>query len=388
MTALRFWITIASCFLLRSGRSTAALSVMVLSAVTVLIFLSALAVGVNDAMVRNSATLFSGHITGSNLPFTVSPADLKVDGVHAVLPRLITSGILVHQQHIVTVNLIGVDIEQEQQTTALWKKKTAGQIPRPTEKALFLSTESSRALGVKPGDTVLFSKDLAGAGALFTIAGTYETGVDQLDQGIAFCPRAAFPTAVTTWSAALFLQDGKDPEAIVPRIQQRAGPGPSFQTWSDLMPDLRQLIELNHISMIIVIVIVFSVVALGISCAFVIFIVRNLREYGIMKAMGITAGETLLLIGSEVMLMSLAASAIGIALGTMLTLLVARSGIDLTAFTSYNRYFAVSGMIYPRLTAFSIWTPPALALAASLGAALWPTMLVIHKKAADILRSV
>jgi len=40
------------------------------------------------------------------------------------------------------------------------------------------------------------------------------------------------------------------------------------------MPDLKQLIDLNYISMSIVILLVFGVVSLGIACAFVIVILK------------------------------------------------------------------------------------------------------------------
>lgn len=66
--SLGFWTRTAFLFLLRSGRSTAVLSLMVVTAVSTLIFLSALAVGINDAMVRNSVSLYSGHISGFGLP--------------------------------------------------------------------------------------------------------------------------------------------------------------------------------------------------------------------------------------------------------------------------------------------------------------------------------
>ena len=76
-----FWIKIAALFLLRSGRSTAALSLMVVTAVAMLIFLSALAVGVNDAMIRNTVELYGGHISGFNLPATLTPEQLAIEGV-------------------------------------------------------------------------------------------------------------------------------------------------------------------------------------------------------------------------------------------------------------------------------------------------------------------
>ena len=123
------------------------------------------------------------------------------------------------------------------------------------------------------------------------------------------------------------------------------------------MPDLKQLIDLNYVSMSIVILLVFGVVSLGIACAFVIVILKTIREYGILKAMGVTSRETMLLIFFEVVLMNLFASTLGVILGITLTLVVKETGIDLTAFTSHNRYFAVSGVIYPRLTAFA-WGRP------------------------------
>jgi hypothetical protein len=60
----------------------------------------------------------------------------------------------------------------------------------------------------------------------------------------------------------------------------------------------------------------------------------------------------------------------------------------LTAFTSHNPYFVVSGVIYPRLTIYSVWVPPALAFLFSTIAAIWPIVMVIRRKAAEIIRSV
>lgn len=145
---------------------------------------------------------------------------------------------------------------------------------------------------------------------------------------------------------------------------------------------------LNYFSMSIVMVLVFGVVSVGIACAFVIFILKNLREYGIMKAMGVTCREFTLLILSEVVLMNLVACSIGIFAGGLTVTLVGQSGIDLSGFTSHNRYFAISGIIFPRLTFYSLVLPPALAIFFSMFSAVWPAVLVARKKAADILRIV
>lgn len=381
-----FWLKIASLFLVRSGRSTAALSLMVVTAVATLIFLSALAVGVNDAMIRNSVSLYAGHIAGFDIPASVRPESLAVEGVAGVVKRVPAPGILASDRHFETVIMLGIDPASEQQHTAFWKKTVQGAFLSVASQGIFISQPLAEALAVRAGDTIKFSPGDLEHFRPFVIEGVYKTGIEQLDRGIVFCCLPLHPAPQNPWTASVFLEDGVDPETILAAYRRKLPAAGEFKSWSDLMPDLQQLIDLNYVSMSMVTVLVFGVVALGIACAFVIFIMKHLREYGIMKAMGVTAREMMQLIVMEITLMNLAASIAGIIGGVTAVLLCGSTGIDLTAFTSHNRYFAVSGVIYPRLTAFSLWSPPALALVFSLCAAIWPALLVARKKSADILR--
>lgn len=385
-TSVSFWIKTAFLFLFRSGRSTAVLSLMILTAVSALIFLSALAVGINDAMIRNSVSLHSGQIMGLALPLGLEKETLVIKGVASVLKRVSVPGILAHEDRLETVTLIGVDPEAEQGTTAIWKKTVRGRYLQRQEREVFLSQPLAAALHVQPGDPILFTTKPGSASTRFMVSGVYGTGIDQLDRGIAFCPLDAIPIKPDTWSVAVFLNEGIDPESIIATYRRMLPEPYEFRSWAELMPDLRQLIDLNYISMGLVMVLVFGVVSLGIACGFVIFILKNLREYGIMKAMGTTPGEVALLLVSEVMLLNLAASLIGLTLGALAVFLVGKTGIDLTAFTSYNRYFAVSAVIFPRLTLYSLGLPPVLAFFFSLTAAIWPAVLVARRRAAEVLR--
>ena len=381
-----FWIKIAALFLVRSGRSTAALSLMVVTAVATLIFLSALAVGVNDAMIGNTVELYGGHISGFNLPEALAPEQLAVAGVSGVIKRVPTAGLLKGPRHFQTVVLQGIDPAAERTHTAFWKKTVQGDFLSGSGPEVFISRPLAEELSVGVNDTVSFASGDMQHFSAFTVGGIYATGIEQLDRGVAFCRLAHHPAPQGPWTAAVFLNKGADADAVLAEYRERfAGQG-SFKSWSELMPDLRQLIDLNYVSMSLVMVLVFGVVSLGIACAFVIFIMKHVREYGIMKAMGVTAGEMMRLIIFEIMLMNLAASIAGVLVGTLAVMVVGVTGIDLTEFTSYNRYFAVSGMIYPRLTAFSLLSPPVLALVFSLAASIWPALLIWRKKAAEILR--
>jgi ABC-type lipoprotein release transport system permease subunit len=140
--------------------------------------------------------------------------------------------------------------------------------------------------------------------------------------------------------------------------------------------------------MSIVIFLVFGVVSLGISCAFVVYIFKGLREYGIMKAMGVTSGEVSFLIVTEVVLINIAACVAGGILGVASVFFFSKNGIDLSYWTSHNQYFVVSGEIFPRLTAYSLIGPPAASLSFGLISAVWPALLIARKKAVDILKVI
>lgn len=107
-----------------------------------------------------------------------------------------------------------------------------------------------------------------------------------------------------------------------------------------------------------------------------------------MKSMGVTPTEIAGLIAAKIFIMNLFASLTGVLGGVLLVWAFSRTGIDISQFTSHNRYFVVSGVIYPRLTPASILVPPGLALLFSTAAGIWPAMIVLRKSPAEILREI
>ncbi|MCP4670045.1 MAG: FtsX-like permease family protein [Desulfobacula sp.] len=389
-----FWIKTAALFLIRSRRTSIVLTLMVIIAVASLIFLSSLAMGVNDAMIRNSVGLFSGHIAIHNIPDNIKKADLAVKGVVSVLQRVPIAGFVQFKDKIDKMVLVGVDPEQERKTSAFWKKVTKGRFIKKGSSEIFIGEPVSIRLGAKCGDLISFSLKPGSEKRQFLIAGIYKTGISQLDTGIAFCDIEIIKNSRLEnnaknnqyfWNGAVFINDGIDMEMVLQQLHNKIGHHVNVQTWKQLMPDLEQLISLNYFSMSIVIVIVFIIVSLGITSAFSIFILKNIREYGIMKVMGVTSTQTITLLCWEVFLINIAASLFGVIFGIFIVSVFQKTGIDLTAWTSHNQYFIVSGVIFPRLTAYSLFLPPVFALVFSLPAAIWPAIMISGKTAAEIL---
>jgi ABC-type lipoprotein release transport system permease subunit len=381
-----FILKIATLILLRSWRATAVLSFMVITAVAALVFLSALAVGTNDAMIRNSTGLFSGHISISGIS-AGDAGKLQVAGVEQVLLRRHRPVILSTNSSLEAVTLLGIDPLQEQKATAFWKKTVQGRYPVANSQEIYLSQDSAKRLKLQVGDSVTLRTHQSVVLKRLTVSGIYKTGISQLDQGLAFCPATALPPGEQELSVALFLTAEAPIDEVVSTLRTRL-PTASFTPWMEFMPDLKQLIDLDYICMAIVITLVFAIVSVGISCTFLIFTLKNLREHGIMKAMGFMAGDTALLLVSQVSLLTVFAATAGTLLGVLTVSVFAQIGIDIGAFTSHNQYFSVSGMLYPRLTGLALFTPPLVAVVFGLAAAIWPIVTIIRKNPADILRSV
>lgn len=384
---LRFILKLSFLHLLRSWRATVVLSFMVISAVASLVFLASLAIGTNDAMIRNSVGLFSGHIAGHDIPPESDTSLLTVPEVEDVLVRRQQRFLLWAGENVEPVLLMAVNPGQEKRSTALWKKTVSGRYLLPGEDGVYLNQETAERLQVQVGGLVELGRTPGDRLKSLTVVGVYRTGISQLDQGLAFCPVDAVPLADGLITVAAFARDGGAIEEILGQYR-RVMPSGKFRSWPEFMPDLKQLIDLNFVCMAIVMVLVFALVSVGISCAFLIFTLKNLREHGIMKTMGIMPVDTVLLLISQIGLLTLCAAALGAVAGVALVLLFSQTGIDLTSLTSHNRYFAVSGIIYPRLTAANLLTPPLLAIVFGLAAALWPSLYIIRKSPADILRSV
>lgn len=385
-----FWIKIAALFLIRSKRTSIVLAAMVFIAVSSLIFMASLAVGVNDAMIKNSVGLYSGHISGYDIPGDIEKKDLWAPGIFNVLKRIHFTGFFSHNDKTEMISLIGVEPLQEKKTSAFWKKTIKGRFLENDKNEIFISETTSKRVGALPGDIVYFTGKHSAVPQALIVSGIYKTGIDQFDNGACFCTLNALVerNKNDSWSAALFLKEGADMDLVLGRYKQHPGlKHVKFRTWKQMMPDLEQLISLNYFSMNIVIVMVFIIVSLGITCAFSIFILKSIREYGIMKVMGTTPGETIFLLVCEVCLINFFASAVGLLIGCIAVYWFQWTGVDLTPYTSHNQYFIVSGVVYPRLTPYSLCLPPLSALLFSVPAALWPAVMIIRKNAVDILRS-
>ena len=377
----------------RHRRKSLATGGFILVGTAILVVLVGITVGINDAMVTNSVRLHSGQIF-IELPAGRDPVDLAgaltaTGRPETLLQRRRFSVLIKGPTGTAPATVYAVAPAVEGATTAIARRVAQGRYLESGKAEILLGAALADTLGATLGGVL----DVWGTSGQrlghLRVCGIYATGIASFDRNVVYLPQGqldrAADDAVTEF--ALFFSSETPLEPIADGLKLVLPTAARLDTWQSLMPDLVQLIEMNAVSMAIALVLVYGLVGFGISNTFVLTIVERYREFGILKAMGLRPGELEKLIFLESFAICLAATTLGLAAGWLLTELLGLTGIDLTQWTSHNRYFLVTGVIHARTTAQGLLWPAVVALAVSLLAAYLPTRICRRRSTADLLRT-
>jgi ABC-type lipoprotein release transport system permease subunit len=165
-----------------------------------------------------------------------------------------------------------------------------------------------------------------------------------------------------------------DDEGRVAARLERTLPSADYQvrTWREIAPDLSQLIEMNDATMRLLTLIVFAIVALGITNTMTMTVFERFRELGVLTAIGTPPEGILSMIALESLFSGVVAAVIGSLAGIAACAWLAGHGIDMTHFTSSNQYFAMSHVIKARLLPADLVFANVVTLVTSFLAGLYP----------------
>ena len=266
-------------------------------AVAAMVTLEAVMQGVSDAMIRNSVALHHGHVGASWSDGPSASRELAESVRHAtgadhVLPRTHAAATLVAGASQVGVDVYGVAPELEGGQTVIADKLVAGSyLAEPGE--IVLGQTAAEALGASLGDEVQLQ--LPGAQtASFRVGGVFQTGVNAMDRYIAFTRLESLSAGRS--ELAVFLPAGKDAAGAVDAIRELLPTGAAVETWRESLPELVQLISLNHVSMNVVLVLVLLILAFGVANTIFNIVNERTHEFGILRAVGMTGGGVTLLV--------------------------------------------------------------------------------------------
>ncbi len=303
-------------------------------AFTLALFQRGVQIGTYQLNILAVANYLTGHLQIQHTEYRQTPTLRKsflltdslqtllahIPQVRAAVPRIVAGGLISDRHHTFGVLLWGVDPTLEQRTTTLPRKVVQGRwLQKPKEavvgvtllKNLHLALGDSAIL-LAPGYDGFLGNDY------FRIVGAFQTGSQELDRSAIIISRSDADFLLNLQGRVthllLFLHNFDAVDQVKQHLQALLPPPLVPLKWDEIVPAMKQLIELDNVSGFLFLAILLVVVGFGVLNTLLMAVSERFREFGVLLAIGMTNP----LLAAMVLLETLWMILIGISLGAVL----------------------------------------------------------------------
>jgi ABC-type lipoprotein release transport system permease subunit len=257
----------------------------------------------------------------------------------------------------------------------------------------------ARNLRVDLGDEITVlgqGRDGSIAATVVRIKGIFSTGIDDFDRSSMHMPLKTFQEVYSMQGAVHEVVAVASSLADVDEIKEDltanlfrgiAGKPLVVMDWNELMPGLRQSIEMDLISGLIFYLLLVLVVAFSILNTFLMAIFERTREFGVLMAIGTTPGRLTKILLIESLSITLIGIISGMIIGSLITIYFQIHGIDFSGASELLNQFGISGRMYPKLSWLSALSGPSAVLLITFFAALYPALRVQRMQPVAAMRA-
>ena len=392
----------------RNGRRTWLTAGGIAFAVFLIVFAMSFQQGAYVQMIDNATALLNGHVQIQNRHYvedtrieqTVQDAAWLVGrlereaAVESVAPRVEVFALISVGERAFGAQVLGIDPVRERGTVRLFDRVADGRMIDGAEDALVGEVLAGN-LGVGVGgEIVLLGAGREGgvAALALDVVGVFRTGIPDLDRAMVAAPLATVRDAFGLGDEAhtLVVRSARVTESAgLAGALNRWLPEPLLaRNWDEVMPEVRQGIELDRVGGyfvygFIVIVVLFSVVN-----SFIMTVFERTREFGMLRAIGMRPGRIVLMVQIEAAFVWALGAGIGLALVLPMVLWFERYGFYLgDELASMTETMYVPERLHMKMTAVGLGVAPAVTLIGTQVAALIPSLRIRRLQPVTALRA-
>lgn len=377
---------------------------------TLMVFFSCIISGFQATMIRSIVDNEIGHAQvhakgwrqDPDLYGTISEPSEAVKKIQALglqaAPRLYAAGLAAFHEQSSGAEIRGIDVEAEKTVSRLHLHCEHGQwLDAGDDRGVVLGNQLARRLTAKIGDEIVLLSQAADgsmADALFKVKGILKRVSARADEGGFFMTEAAYRNfmALPEGSHEIAVRSPAfDPDLeMLEKAMNAALPAHENLGWRRLKPAAAGILDAQKVGMLIFMAIAYFAVGMVIFNAMLMNVFERIREFGVMKAIGVMPGQILKLVYAEALLESLIAAAIALGIGLPLSLRFQNHGLDLSSLGAGGR---ISGMVmepilYTQVNFAALWQPiaflfvlssVAVAYPAAKAALLQPVKAIYHR---------
>jgi ABC-type lipoprotein release transport system permease subunit len=357
----------------RNTRRTGIILTAVVIGIWSMVMLGALMRGISVGMIKNGISTLTGHIQIHHKGYHDDPAienriidPTVVENVlKEALPegaawttRMRVNAVASNARHASGVTLVGIDPPSEAKVSFIGTAVSQGRYLHSDDRnGIVIGEALMKKFDTKPGrKLVLMSQDAHGeiASRAFRIVGIFKAEMEATEKQFVFVMRQASQKMLRLGddiSEISILLPGKPDNPEVYHRLRTALPPEEFEvnTWRELLPFQTAYLRILDGFMWIWYLVVFVAMGFGIINTTLMAVFERMREFGLLKALGMKPRWILREVLTESFLLLILGMMIGNLLAFICIFVLARSGIDLSALAAGAEYAGMTRVIYPAI---------------------------------------
>lgn len=399
-------------------------TVITLSSIALGFGLAVLSIGIGDgshnSLVRNAINLGEGHLTVQPRGYLEAPANYRylADGKALAaqlaaleIPGRIAPRIALQVLASTASNAVGAAVEgianaTDPRAMMLRPRLVEGEWLAPGDaRGLLIGDGMARKLKARLGGRLVVMAGTRGGDSqaqLGRVRGIFDSGIDELDDFLILSDidfarqfllgEGAAPADEPLTRFAIFLDDEKDLAEWRGRLVQAVeNDSVVALDWQAMMPQLVQFIIVDDVGNYIFLVLILLVVVFGIVNTVLMSVLERTREFGLLRALGLSRRHLLALVFCESLLLSLLAVAIGWLVGGGVHLWFGHHGIDFSGLmgeqgTQMMGTF-MDPVVYTELSPRRVAQLTLIIFATTLGSGIYPALKAARVTPVQALRT-
>jgi ABC-type lipoprotein release transport system permease subunit len=288
------------------------------------------------------------------------------------------------------ISLIGIDPKDERAISFLGDVKLDGEGLRDADdERILLGAELAARLDTRVGRRVVVMTqggDGRNREAGFRIAGTFDAPGTMLEKAYAFTGIRALQKRLDTRNVtevSVRLRDDRFTPVADGALTQELQ-GLQVFNWRQLDPQAAAFFQMADVGIVIWFVTLLLALAFGLINSLITAVLERIREFGMLRALGMRRGAVVAQVVIESVLIVTFALAGGIALGIGLVSYFS-AGIDLSSYAAGAELAGLRGRLVPHLATDDVVTLSALSLVLAVLASAYPAWRAVRIKPLDAL---